>query len=484
MRWLRRLIPYLIIIAATALIIYLPDRGPEKYSSLSELFKNELQRQMNTGISVVVTRNGRVVYKDFLGNDGLGTPLAEDSPMYLGPGSEIFTGALLFSLASTGSLDLDTGIDRYLPNLFDEGSMTIRQLAAHSLPLDDKALEAFQAPSFGIEAGELDPQGYFKARIESRSQARSRLVYRVLGQAIENAGGSPFDELLQERVLIPLGMHGTTSKPDSIQGGAIGSGLFFGLSFPYESRVATIAAPADGIVTTAGDLGRFLSYISSPPRNGVPSLPRSRLPELFMPLLQGGDTGYGWRLAMANGKSYAYQGGSVVGFSSRVVVWPEQRASVAILSSQGGIIQSNVVLPLLTAAAEDILFEGSTERLPPLGRIMVLAGVASFVYLTSIFLQTAWSFSWARALRDRRETSKGNLLYSLILLRTAAGTLFRGALLAIAPIVASRIVGRTLIYHDLLTMEPGITAMLIVACLIGILRNLARLIWFYYLERG
>ena len=141
--------------------------------------------------------------------------------------------------------------------------MTLRQLAAHSLNLDDRSLGEFQVPSYGIEAGELDPEGYFRARFEGRTKARSRLVYRIIGYAIEEAGGASFDELLQSRILIPLGMHGTTSKPDSLQGVAVGSGLFFGLSFPYESRVATIAAPADGIVTTPGDLGRFLAYVSS-----------------------------------------------------------------------------------------------------------------------------------------------------------------------------------------------------------------------------
>lgn len=484
MRALRRLLPYLIIVAAAAVAVYLPDRGPEKYTSFAELFKYEAKRQMNSGLAVVVTRNGRITYKDFLGTDGLGAPLADDSPMYLGPASEIFTGALLFSLASLGEVDLEEGIDRYLPRTFEEESMTLRQLAAHSLNLDDRSLGEFQVPSYGIEAGELDPEGYFRARFEGRTKARSRLVYRIIGYAIEEAGGASFDELLQSRILIPLGMHGTTSKPDSLQGVAVGSGLFFGLSFPYESRVATIAAPADGIVTTPGDLGRFLAYVSSPPRTGVRTLPSARIPELFKPLVPGGDTGFGWRLGWSKDQAYAFQGGSVVGFSSRIMLWPERRASVAILSSQGGIIQSNVVLPLLSAAAESIMTTGQAERLPPLGRIMVLSGIASFVYATSIFLQTAWSLSWARELRNRRETSKGNFLHTLILVRTVLGIGLRSAILGLAPLAASRIVGKSLAYHDLLTMEPGFTVILIVACLIGILRNIARLAWSYHIERG
>ena len=179
-----------------------------------------------------------------------------------------------------------------------------------------------------------------------------------------------------------------------------------------------------------------------------------------------------------------FQGGSVEGFSSRIVLWPDRRTSIAILSAQGGVIQSNVVLPLLTSAAENIIFNGVTNQLPPLGRILMLLGVAFFVYVASVFLQTATTFSWVKALLDRRETRRGDLYLKAILTRTIIGIALRCSLLVAAPLLIGRIVGTTLIYHDLLTMEPGASALFIIAIIIGIMRNLARLIWFLHLKRG
>jgi CubicO group peptidase (beta-lactamase class C family) len=499
MRWFRRLLPWIIIIAASAIIIYIPDTGPEKYTSLSELFKQEKKRQANSGFSVTVARNGNIMYQESFGQDGLGMPLAKDTPMYLGPSSEVLTGALLFSLSLSGEINIDENLYRYLPSIplqtkikapedEREGKsvdfVTVRQFAAHSLVLDGEALAEYGSRTLGLEAGELDPEAYFMTRLREKTVSRSRLVYRILGTAMENATNMDFDELLQERILIPLGMHGTTSKPYSLQGVAVGSGLFFGLSFPYESRVPYIAAPADGIVSTIGDMGRFLTYVSAAPRIGIKNLPPLTVPGLFKPLLPEGDTGFGWRIVKDSSPRMVFQGGSVEGFSSRIVLWPERRTSIAILSAQGGVIQSNVVLPLLTSAAENIIFNGVTSQLPPIGRILMLCGVAFFVYVTSIFLQTATTFSWVRTLLDRRETRRGDLYLKAILARTMLGIAIRCGLLVAAPLLVGRIVGTTLLYHDLLTMEPGASALFIIAMIIGLLRNLARLIWFLHLKQG
>jgi len=509
MQWFRKLLPWLVIALATAFIIYLPDLGPEKYSTLDELFSHERVRQLNTGFSVTVTRNGAIILQKSYGADGLGNALASDTPMYLGPSSEILSGALLYSLSLQGEIELDRDIHEYLPEFSvtmgkkplprsdqnagpdtlpeatqTEGMITIRQLASHSLALDEMSLKEFGSRTLGVEAGALDPEGFLLERIQGVPVSRNRLVYRILGSAMETATKTPFSELLESRLLIPFGMHGTTAAPDSLQGVAVGSGLFFGLSFPYESQVPYIAAPADGIVTTIEDIGKFLSYITAPPKREIAGLPPASISSLYNPLVPKGDTGYGWRILEGADRRTVYQGGSVEGFSSRVVLWPDQKTSIAILCAQGGVIQSNIVLPLLTSAAEDLLFEGACGRFHPLGRVLIFIGIALFVYVASLFLQSSIAFSWAKTLHDRSETNRGNLHLNIVLSRTIAGLVARIGLLAAVPLVIGRVIGMNLMYHDLLTMEPGMTALFIIAVVIGMYRNLARLIWFVHLRRG
>lgn len=504
MRWFRKLIPWIVIACSMAVIIYLPDIGPERYTDFATMFRHERSRQANAGYSVAICRNGSIFYQESFGRDGSGQPLAKDTPMYLGPSSEILSGALFYSLTLRKSLSLGDDVRMYLPELpvskiknikidpdaaatspTDPGkSITLRQLASHSLNLSDQALKNFGSRISGLEAGEFDPEKYLKSRFQPGTTVRSRLAYRILGIVMENAEGMSFDELLQSRLLIPLEMHGTTARPDSLQGVATGSGLFFGLSFPYDSRVPYIAAPADGIVSTSEDIAKFLSYITAPPKTGIKSLPPSSVAGLYQPLLSGGDTGFGWRILTKEGNRLVFQGGSVEGFSSRMVIWPERNAAIAILSAQGGFIQSNIVLPLLTAAAEKMLFTGSSPRLFPISRILFIVGIALAVYVISLLLQTATAFSWTKTLRDRRETSRRDTFQNLVLLRTFAGLALRAAFLISAPFLIGWLIGKPLVYHDLLAVEPGGSAFFIIAMLAGIMRNAARMLWFVHLERG
>lgn len=507
MRWLRKLLPWLIIAASIAVSVYIPELGPERYTDLATLFKHERGRQANAGFSVAVCRNGSIIYQESFGKDGSGQPLAKDTPMYLGPSSEILSGALLYSLSLQKVISLDEDIRTYLPGLplFSRNSLrtaaaienptlsedklssefiTVRQLASQSVNLNSVVLKEFGTKISGLEAGELNPEQFIKSRLASSGSTRSRLVYRILGSAMENVTKTSFDELLQSRILIPLGMHGTTSKPDSLQGVAVGSGLFFGLSFPYDSRVPDIAAPADGIVTTAEDIAKFLSYITAPPRKGIASLPPSSVAGLYQPLLPDGDTGFGWRISEEKGNRIVFQGGSVEGFSSRVVIWPERNVGIAILSAQGGVIQSNIVLPLLTSAAEKVLFTGSSPRPFPVSRMLVIVGIVLLVYLISLFWQASTSSSWTKALIDQQETGHVGFFQKFAVIRTAAGIIVRAGLLVAAPYLVGKIVGRPLVYHDLLIMEPGGAAFFIVVMIAAILRNISRLVWIVHMRHG
>jgi len=523
MRWLRKLIPWIIIAATVAAMIYLPEAAPDRYTDFSSLFATERRRQANAGFSVAICRDGKIIFQESFGKDGNGKPLARDTPMYLGPSSEILSGALLYSLSLSGGLSLDDEITKYLPDLdmskprslrdlvgsrsgSDQGDtsgisaikaaprseliegekpVTILQVASHSVDLSDRDLRGFRSRVSGIEAGELDPEGFLLSRFTQENMPRSRLAYRLLGTVMENAGGKPFAELLESSLLIPLGMHGTTAKPDSLQGLAVGSGLFFGLSFPYDSRVPVMAAPADGIVSTAEDVAKFLSYITAPPSRGIQSIPPAKVPKLYQPLLPSGGSGFGWRIETARGDRRIFQGGSVEGFSSRVVIWPERNAGIAILSAQGGVLQSNIVLPLLTEAAESLLFTGSSSRLFPLNRLLIILGISLFVYLASRLFQTAMSRSWAKNLLERKELGRGRILHPLILARTVVGIALRTFLLFTAPLLVGLFLGiPRLGYHDLMTMEPGMYAAFIILACVGWMRNIARLVWLHILAKG
>lgn len=418
MRFISRVAPWLVIAAAFAAAVYIPELGPERYTDLASLFRHERLRQASVGYSVVVCRSGAVIYQESFGVDGAGQALASDTPLYIGPAAEIFSGALRASLI----------VDSTLP-----------------------------------DAG-------------------------------KTAVGEPlFDELLQSRITIPLGLYGTTASPESINGVAVGSGQFFGLAFPYAARIPEVTALTDGIVSTISDMAKFLAYLTAPATKSIGSLPRSAVRALFLPSPTGaegtgneatGSSAFGWKLGREDGRMIAFQGGSIEGFSSRVVVWPGNDAAIAILSAQGGALQSELVLPELSRAAGGIIFDGSSQKLFPLRRALIFAGFLFLFYASSLFLQTAGSYRWCKALQERTELGKGKLARRLVLGRTVAGLALRAALLALAPAVIGKFLGYTISYRFLLVQEPGMTTFFIIALAAGCLRNLARLVWVRHTARG
>ena len=70
------------------------------------------------------------------------------------------------------------------------------------------------------------------------------------------------------------------------------------------------------------------------------------------------------------------------------------------------------------------------------------------------------------------------------MIRTLSGIILRAILLLLAPYLIGRLIGRQLMYHDLLTMEPGGTAFFIIVMTAGCLRNISRITWFFHLQRG
>jgi CubicO group peptidase (beta-lactamase class C family) len=511
MRLFRKILPWIILLAAIAIVIYIPEMGPDKYTDFATLFRTERARQANAGFSVAVTRGGRTIYSESFGVDGLKQPLYNTTPMYLGPASEILSGALLYSLTLDNKMSLDSNINTYLPQFPvtsirdlnavttvaptqssptssvpvrpQSTAITVRQLAAHRVNFQDvinrnKILSRYDSRISGLEAGVLDPELLIKSRIENNGTTRSRLAYRILASAMENAGHNNFDALLQDRLLVPLHMYSTTTQPSPLHSLTVGSGLFFGLAFPYDSRVPQVAAPADGIITTAEDISRFLAYITAPrPDQNLRYLPANTITGLYQPLFPNGDTGFGWRIQSVNGDRLIFQGGSIEGFSSRIVIWPERNASIVILSSQGGVIQSNIVLPLLTDAAERLLFKGSTPPIFPVGRALVIVAILSVAYLIKLCFQIATSFSWARALSDQRESSHSGLYARFSVGRTIFGVIVRILLIFFMPYAIARITGRTIAFHDLFTLEPSSASVFIAASILGILRNISRLTW-------
>lgn len=226
----------------------------------------------------------------------------EELSYELGSLSKTFTVLLLAALAADGVLGLDDPLAAHLPEL-PLGSphareITLRHLATHTSCLP-------RVPRDLLPAAVLHPRtnayaGYGPGRLTSAFAATpvrrapgtrwrySNFALALLGAALEHTTATPYPALLDQRVLIPLGLTATTALPPTATGAAVPARLAVGHRSdgrtPLPATEMAAFTPAGGVRATPGDLLGYAEALLDPDRG-----PLGRaLREVQVPLLRRG----------------------------------------------------------------------------------------------------------------------------------------------------------------------------------------------------
>ncbi|MEO7170179.1 MAG: serine hydrolase domain-containing protein, partial [Sphingomonas sp.] len=83
--------------------------------------------------SIAVVRGGEIVFARAYGKQAEHMPVArEEAPYQIASVSKQFTAAAILLLAEDGKLSLDDKVARYIPDITDGDTITIRQLLSHT----------------------------------------------------------------------------------------------------------------------------------------------------------------------------------------------------------------------------------------------------------------------------------------------------------------------------------------------------------------
>ena len=344
----------LAILAATGLLA-LPAIAQEAAmpsdADIAKILGDRIGRdQANIGIAVAVIENGeiRFVSHGTTRVDG-DVPVDEHTIFEAGSITKLFTNLLLAQLVDEGRIDLDAPIATYLPEgteLPREGdrAITAFDLATHSAGLsglpEDLMARGLDNPYSGYGAEGLMAwlADYDLPRPIGESFEYSNAGTALLALAIEQVGGAPYAELLQERILDPLDMDETslaltgTARPDMAQGHDAARDIA-----PYWDFDAF--APVGGLLSTSADLAKFIAAASG--------AVDSELKPAFDTMLArtrpaGGDDsiGLGWFLTDTGQGEIVWHNGITAGFRSFAGFERQSGNGVVVLSNmvtQAGI---------------------------------------------------------------------------------------------------------------------------------------------------
>ncbi|XP_035664398.1 beta-lactamase-like [Branchiostoma floridae] len=326
------------------------------------------------GLTVSVVKDGQTVFAKEYGQRDLQTGQAVDNRTLFGVGSisKSFTSALLAAiLREREDVSWDTVLTDILgPSFrfrdrFRTEEATIRDLLAHKIALENPWYVAVIMGQ-DIDRSEFARRmRYYREIYPFRTTFRyNDVMYKLAAHVAERLAGKPFETLLRERILQPLGMNDTVYLAEALDAGDFTNFAQTYLSYNRsgesetrsreEYRSVKLHLPAAGVVSNALDMARYMKFHLSGGRDTAGRLvvPEDTLRqtqtassvmssywdkvEPYWPVEAWLTQGYGLGLSTGSYRGYrrVYHRGSMVGFTSLLSLYPS--ASGGVFTSMNG----------------------------------------------------------------------------------------------------------------------------------------------------
>ena len=346
--------------------------APDPAAVLNAHLAADVERTMKLfdvpGIAIAVVKDGKVVASQGFGVRKLGALARVDGKTLfeIASNSKAFTAAALAMLVDEGKLAWDDPVTKHLPDfqMYDAyvtHEMTVRDLLTHRSGLGLGAGDLLWWPTTDFSTDEIIHKlRYIRPATSFRSSyAYDNLLYIVAGKIIAAKSGKTWGETIRARILQPVGMVSTTTSLAENAGNADVANAHSKI----DDRIAAVkampvpnAVGAVGINTNADDIARWMNVLLAGGRVGLDANGKeTRLysekqaremwtaqtpmrisepdPKLAATRPNFLAYGLGFQLRDWQGRLLAMHSGALQGFYSKVVLVPEAKLGIAILTN-------------------------------------------------------------------------------------------------------------------------------------------------------
>jgi CubicO group peptidase (beta-lactamase class C family) len=319
------------------------------------------------GCAVGIEQNGKTLLSKGYGMADLahGTPITPQSTFYMASVSKQFTAMTILLLAEKGRLRLTDSVRKFIPELPRYAdTITIYQLLTHTSGIRDYL-------SLGYLAG-LSPDYVYTDDTSLRMIARqaapsfvpgseylySNSGYFLLSLVVKKVTGKPLDEVARAELFDPLGMKFTRFSPDH-------TALIPNKASGYEPgriglRVSNSMLDVvgdGGLYSSIDDMMLWMRNFDSP-TVGADAIALMKTPGR---LNSGTPTDYGMGLMLSEyrGLKMIEHGGSLAGYQTEDLWFPQERFSVVVLCNN-----KYAIAPLFARQIADIYLAGQLNTAP------------------------------------------------------------------------------------------------------------------------
>ncbi len=304
--------------------------------SIDRVVENYCTDYRLPGAAVVVTNGDQVLYAKGFGGDSTGQPISSTTLLPIASLSKSFTALAVMLLSEAGEIRLDDLVIRHLPELKMNDSranqITIRQLLKHTSGMSDLAFPEKSVPTPASLRNAVELLRTAKLAAEpGKHRKYHNPNYWVAARLVEVVSGQEFARYLEEQIFVPLGMRNTFAIATTDELHGIAQGCIRLFAFPvFLPEPSWFLGGCGGVVTTADDMGRWLTFQNTgTTQSGDHLVSASGLEELHQ--------GLGWNAYEQDGHSTFTHNGILFTFNARQYVVPglANGLGVAVMANAG-----------------------------------------------------------------------------------------------------------------------------------------------------
>jgi CubicO group peptidase (beta-lactamase class C family) len=311
---------------------------------ISWLIEKEMSSADVTGLSIALVDDQEVVWAQGFGyaDKQANIKAAPDTVYHLGSIAKVLTATAAMQLAEQGKLNIDQPLQRYLPEFSiksrfgDTQGITLRSIMTHHSGLPGnwvRGMSERHPRSFTDQVAAVKNE--YVAWPPNYVFSYSNLGVSLLGAAIGRVSGEGYAAYMDAHLLKPLGM--THSEfAARIPGKAYNQGR-------EVEAIPLRDLPSGGLNSSASDMARFMQMVFADGSFGGRQIVKPEsLFEMFrvqnanVPLDFDFHMGLGWMLSgvdVPRAGTVASHGGTTLNYHTMMVVLPEYKLGVVVLSN-------------------------------------------------------------------------------------------------------------------------------------------------------
>lgn len=308
-------------------------------SKIDKILSNQFKSN-ETGVSALVAKDGKVLYRKAFGkaNLELDVNMTSENIFEVGSITKQFTSVSILMLLEEGKLSLEDEITKFIPDYPTNGKkITIHHLLTHtsgiksytSMPSFGKVMTIDETPLAFIDFFKNEPMDFNPGE----KYLYNNSAYFILGYIIEKASGISYPKFIQERIFDKIDMKSSYygSHRKLIKNRASGYGKtdefvnaqYISLTLPYA---------AGSIMSSVDDMLKWQTAIHT-----NIFVKKETVNKAFTNYtLNNGDKinyGYGWSLNEINDLPTIEHGGAIPGYLSMGIFVPSENVYVILFSN-------------------------------------------------------------------------------------------------------------------------------------------------------